>query len=144
MKPTTFLLMTGVLTFASATSLAAAAGDDAPPPLPPPPEATDTPPAPTKPATKVPGKPDTAAPSDLPTTEQIQALFDAGNYNNCLKALSRVLPLKGKAAEPYDRLKLLQLKADVHFRLKQQAPAIATPTEAADATDDEPEAVGTR
>jgi len=121
---------------------ARAADDAAPAPLPPPPEATDTPPAPATPGKPAPKtgattKADVAT-GDLPTMQQIQSLYDAANYNDLLKALAKVLPLKGKAAEPYDRQKLLQIKLETHMKLKQQAPAVATLNEMADATDDEP------
>ena len=133
----------GLFAVAVPVARAAAADDAPPPPLPPPPEATNnTPATPAKPAAKPAAtatKAADAATGDLPTMAQVQALFDAGNYNDLLKALSRVLPLKGKAAEPYDRQKLLQIKLDTHMKLKQQAPAIAVLNEMADdAGDDEP------
>jgi len=145
MRPTTLfiaIVLAGMLCFAAPAGRAVAA-NDAPPPLPPPPEATEkpvVPGAPAKPAAK-PGattKADAPATGDLPTMDQMQALFDAGNYNELLKDFAKVLPLKGKAAEPYDRQKLLQLKLDTHMKLKQQAPAIATLNEMIDSTDDEP------
>jgi hypothetical protein len=112
------------------------AADEAPPPVPPPPPAEANDPKPAKPA-----PPPPAAPSDpnaLLSQAQIQALFDAGNYTETLKALARVLPLKGKAGAEYDRYKLLLLKAETHAKLKMQAPAIQALNDAASETDDEP------
>src|SRR4051794_33133731 len=108
MRPTTLsiaVVFAGMLCFVAPAGRAFAA-DDAPPPLPPPPEATTDKPAAAKPAAK-PGpaattKADAPATGDLPSMAQMQALFDAGNYNDLLKAFAKVLPLKGKAAEPYD------------------------------------------
>src|SRR3954454_22928555 len=127
MRPTTLsvaVVLAGTLIFSITTARAA---DETAAPLPPPPEATDTPPTPATPGKSTPKtgattKADVAT-GDLPTMQQIQALYDAANYNDLLKALAKVLPIKGKAAESYDRQKLLQLKLETHMKLKQQAPA---------------------
>lgn len=74
--------------------------------------------------------------NELPTADEIQQSFDAGAYEQTLKLLSRVLPLKGKAAEPYDRSALLELKVETHLRLKAAAPAMQALEQAAEATND--------
>jgi hypothetical protein len=141
MRPSTLFVV--VLLAVTAPVVVAFAADEVPPPLPPPPETSaaddSSKPLPPPPGSDVkPSKPTpTAEPSAVLTQEQIQALFDAGNYNDTLKAIARVLPLKGKAAEPYDRYKLTLLKAETHVRMKMQGPAVQAFNDAADETDEE-------
>ena len=79
-----------------------------------------------------------APPDVAPTADEIRALYDKGEYNEALKQLSRVLALKGKAAEGVDRYELLMLRAESHLRLKATGAALPALEEAAQvATDPE-------
>jgi hypothetical protein len=73
----------------------------------------------------------------LPTMEQIQQDFDSQKYPDVLKKLSQVLPLKGQAAQGYDRVALLMLKGETHLRLKQPAPSSEAFSSAAKEATDE-------
>ena len=57
-----------------------------------------------------------AADEGLPSQQQIRDLYDRGEYSDVLRQLSRVLILKDKAAEPYDRHELLRMKGEIHLR----------------------------
>jgi hypothetical protein len=59
-----------------------------------------------------------AAPEALPTSAEIKEAFDAQQYPQVLQKLNRILILKGKAAQNYDRHGLLQIKGESHLRLK--------------------------
>src|SRR5215211_1177749 len=72
----------------------------------------------------------------LPTQEELQALFDAGDYTQVLQKMGRVLTLKGAAAKAYDRHGLLRLKGESHLRLKQSAPAASAFGDAAEVAAD--------
>jgi hypothetical protein len=58
--------------------------------------------------------------------DDINKLIDAGNYKDALAAISRVTELIGAAAAPYDRQKVLMLKAECQIQLKQNSAANAT------------------
>lgn len=73
----------------------------------------------------------------LPTVEEIQALFDKGEFNETLKQLSRLLSLKGKAAQGMDRYTLLMLRGESHLRLKANSAATKALAEAAKAAPDD-------
>lgn len=90
--------------------------------------------APAKPAPAAPAAP--VADDALPSAEEIRKLFEKGEYNETLRALARVLPLKGKAAVGYDRHALLLLKAETHVQLKRSAAAVQALQDAADAAED--------
>jgi len=78
------------------------------------------------------------APDPVPTVDDLRALYDKGEYSETLKQLSRVLGLKGKAAEGLDRYELLMLRAESHLRLKATSAALPALEEAAkQAPDDE-------
>ncbi len=66
----------------------------------------------------------------LPTTEELKAAYDAGQYQPLLTKLTRVLNLKGDAAKPYDRVDLELLRANTALQLKQQSLAGASLEEA--------------
>jgi hypothetical protein len=72
----------------------------------------------------------------LPTTEEIHARFDLGDYTGVLRDLNHVLSLGGKAIEGYDKHELLTLRGETHLRLKQTDAAAAAFRQAAKATDD--------
>lgn len=86
----------------------------------------------------------TAAPEDLPTVDDIRALYDKGEYKETLKQLSRLLSLKGPAAEGMDRYSLLMLRAESHLRLKANSGATQALTEAAKAAPDDESAAEAR
>ena len=72
----------------------------------------------------------------LPTQDQLQEAFDAGNYQDVQKGLNRLLALKGKAADPYDRSALLSLRGETHLRQNMPSVAATDFEEAAKATGD--------
>jgi hypothetical protein len=67
-----------------------------------------------------------AAPPTLPTMEDITKLADAGQWKETLAAVSRVSELKGPAAAPYDRRKLLMMKAECQLQLHENSGATTT------------------
>jgi hypothetical protein len=79
-------------------------------------------------------------PTQLPdrplSVDELQSLFDDARFADLLKSINRVLALKGKAADPYDRYDVLALKAETHLRMKATAAAILTFTQMADETKD--------
>lgn len=88
----------------------------------------------TQPVTRpVSGKP---GPEPLLMMDELKKLFEQGKYPELLKQLPRVLVLKGKAADPYNRYELLMLKFETHMHLKAMQPALFTLAEAQDVTDD--------
>jgi hypothetical protein len=68
--------------------------------------------------------------------DELQSLFEDARYPDLLKSINRVLALKGKAADPYDRYDVLALKAETHLRMKATPAAILTLTQMVDATKD--------
>lgn len=60
-----------------------------------------------------------------PSVEEIRALFDEGKYPETLRLLGRVLPLKGRSANGYDRYELLTLKGETHLRMGSNSQAVA-------------------
>src|SRR5688500_247547 len=94
--------------------------------------------APAKPAAKAPEKPAgaPAQPEPLPTVEEIRKLVDAGNVPDAMRDLNRLLALRGKAAEAYDKYELLTLKGDAHLRLRANEAAAGAFRQAASETDD--------
>lgn len=65
--------------------------------------------------------------------DDIKAAYEKGDYNETLRLISRVLALKGKAAEGLDRIELLRLRAESHLKLKATTNAITALEEAAKA-----------
>ncbi len=65
-----------------------------------------------------------AEPEALPSSEQMHKTFTEGQYQQVLQQLSRVLPLKGPAARPYDRVDLLTLRGETFLQMKQQSKAL--------------------
>jgi hypothetical protein len=91
----------------------------------------------TRPAATRPATQPLVIPADrLATSEEIHQLYDEENYTECLKQLARVLPLRGKAAQGYDKYELTMLRADCHLRMKATSAAIAAFGQAAGLTDD--------
>ena len=66
-----------------------------------------------------------AAPSTdpLPTQADIKQTFESGDYPKTLQKLQRVLILKGKAADPYNRHELLRIKGESQLRIKATSAA---------------------
>jgi hypothetical protein len=77
-----------------------------------------------------------AQPDALPTVEGIQKLLKSGDAQEALKQVNRLMSLRGKAAEGYDKYELLTLKGDVHLKLKANEAALASFRQAAAATED--------
>ncbi|QOV89422.1 hypothetical protein [Humisphaera borealis] len=86
---------------------------------------------PALPATK-PVKPEDV----LPTTADLHLLFEQEKYTDLLRHFPRLLSLRGKAAEPYNKWELYMLKFETHMRMKASAPALATLRDASEITDD--------
>lgn len=84
-------------------------------------------------STRAPGQPQR---EPLPTAEAIQTQIKSGNAADALKHLNRLLSLRGKAAEAYDRHELLALKGEAHLRLKANEAAATAFRQAAAETDD--------
>jgi hypothetical protein len=99
-------------------------------------------PAPPKDAAR-PAAPAAAAQAEpLPTVEQIRKLLDDGNGADALKHVNRLLALRGKAGESYDKYELLTLKGEAHLRLKaNEAAAVAFRQAAAETEDRQHKAV---
>lgn len=58
------------------------------------------------------------APDPLPSQQTIRDAYAGGQHAQVLQMLGRVLALKGKAAEGYDRHELLRTKGEAHLRTK--------------------------
>jgi hypothetical protein len=67
-----------------------------------------------------------AAEPALLTGDEVKKLVDSGAYKDALKALLRVLDLKGAAAANYDRHEMLMLKVECQLQLKDQPGAKVT------------------
>lgn len=85
-----------------------------------------------------------SAAGPVPTTDDLRALFEKGEYNETLKQVSRVLSLKGKAAEGVDRYELLMLRAESHLHLKATGAALPALEEAAKVAPDDAAAAKSR
>lgn len=83
-----------------------------------------------------PAKPAAPQAEPLPTVEDVQKLVQSGEAADALKQVNRLLSLRGKAAESYDRYELFSLKGEAHLRLKANEPAAAAFRQAAAETDD--------
>ena len=83
-----------------------------------------------------PPSPPVAADEPLPSAQDVHKLLDDGKPADALKQVNRLLSLRGKAAQPYDRYELLTLKAESHLRLRAADAAAATFRQASEATDD--------
>jgi hypothetical protein len=59
----------------------------------------------------------------LPTMGELQKLYADKQWQPLLQGISRVLPLRGPAAQPYDRYELFSMKGEAHLALKQQPAA---------------------
>ena len=80
--------------------------------------------------------PAAAAVEALPTSQDVRKLIDEGKPADALKPLARLLALRGRAAQPYDRCELLTLKAEAHLRLRANDAAAAAFRQASEATGD--------
>ncbi len=72
----------------------------------------------------------------LPSTADLHLLFEQEKYTDLAKHLPRLLSLRGKAAEPYNKWELYMLKFEMHMKVKAAAPALATLRDASEITDD--------
>jgi hypothetical protein len=68
--------------------------------------------------------------TDRLTAEEIRKLVDAGQYRDALKALARVVDLKGAAGADYDHEEMLLLKAECLLQIRENSSAMATYTSA--------------
>lgn len=75
-------------------------------------------------------------PEPLPTVDEVRRQLETGDAAEGLKQINRLLALRGKAAEGYDRHELLSLKGDAHLKLKANQAALVAFRQAAAATDD--------
>lgn len=133
-QPTRFLAALIALSFASAATVAAprsaAPGAARQPSTRPP----------TRPAASTSSAQSAATAERAGTMEDIRKLFDEGKYPEVLRAIGRVLPLKGRAAEGFDRYELLALKAETHLRMGSAPNAATTWGQAAEAADEQKDA----
>ncbi len=67
----------------------------------------------------------------LPTMAELQQLMADKQWQPLLQKLSRVVSLRGAAAQQYDHYELLMMKAEAHTQLKANSAAIAAFNEAA-------------
>jgi effector-binding domain-containing protein len=81
-----------------------------------------------------------AAADALPSTSEIKQAFDEKQYPQVLQKLNRVLILKGKAAQAYNRHELLVIKGETHLRMKAMPAAAAAYAEASKEAPDGPAA----
>jgi hypothetical protein len=79
--------------------------------------AQNAPPPPDAPAPR-PAAPAAAVAEAMPSVKDVRAALDRGDGAEALRLVSRLLPIRGKAAQQYDRYELLSLKAEAHLRLK--------------------------
>jgi hypothetical protein len=77
-----------------------------------------------------------AQPDPLPTVEQVEKLIASGEAAEALKHVNRLLAIRGKAAELYDKYELLSLKGEAHLRLKANDAAAVAFRQAAAETED--------
>jgi hypothetical protein len=80
----------------------------------------------------------------LPADTDVRAAFERGDYAETLKLLARVLSLKGKPTDGYDRYELTMIKGESHLRLKQFKAASDAFAAAAKLTDDPAKAATAR
>src|SRR4051812_3520121 len=93
---------------------------------------------------KAPAKPAAAPKAALAVSDDeaplsvadLRKLLDDGKPADVLKHVSRLLALRGKAAQAYDRSELLTLKAESHLRLRATDAAAVAFHQAAEATTD--------
>jgi hypothetical protein len=77
-----------------------------------------------------------AAPNPPPTTQQLQQMLDAKQYQDVIKGSQRVLSLKGAAAKDVDKYDTLMIRAEAQLQMKMQGPALESYREAMKATTD--------
>ncbi len=71
----------------------------------------------------------TAAPAgtNAPLSQdEVKKLMDAGQYQDAMKAIVRILNLTGPAAAPYNRHEMLMMKAECQIQARQFAGAIGS------------------
>lgn len=72
----------------------------------------------------------------MPSMADLHLLFEQEKYSDLLKQLPRLLVLRGKAAEPYNKWELYMLKFETHMKMRAPAPALSTLRDAQEITDD--------
>lgn len=85
------------------------------------------------PATRPIAPPPPAGKVPLPTMDELEHEFNTGDYKGTIRDLTRVLSLKGKAADGYDHYDLLMMRAETLLRLKDFPRAAAAFGDAAKA-----------
>jgi hypothetical protein len=80
----------------------------------------------------------------MPSVKDVRDALDKGDGAEALRLVSRLLPLRGKAARDYDRYELLTLKAEAHLRLKAGDAAAQAFKLAAEQTEDREKAATAR
>jgi hypothetical protein len=76
----------------------------------------------------------------MPTPQEVKKALDAGSPAEALRLVSRLLPLRGKAAAGLDRYELLMLKAESHLRLRAGDAAAQAFRQAAEQTENREQA----
>jgi hypothetical protein len=62
--------------------------------------------------------------------QELKQLFESKQWQPLLQKLSKALPLRGAAAQQYDRYELLTMKGEAHLNLKQGPAAVSAFEEA--------------
>lgn len=65
-----------------------------------------------------------------PSMDELRKLYADKQWQPLLQGVSRVLPLRGAASQPYDRYELFTMKGEAHLQLKQQTAAASAFEEA--------------
>ena len=88
------------------------------------------------PALAQPARP--APPAGMPTIEQLRQQLDAGQHQEVLRTVAKLMSLKGPAAQAYDRYELLMLRGEAALRNKA-LPMSAEAFKAAQQETDDPD-----
>jgi hypothetical protein len=65
-------------------------------------------------------------PNALPTMEDLQQMLEDKKYQQVIQQTSRLMALKGAAAQPYNRFDLLKLKAEAQLQHGETEAALST------------------
>ena len=78
----------------------------------------------------------------LPTMQEMEVLYNEKQWQPLLQKTSRVLPLRGQAAQNYDRYQIYMWRGEAQLQLKANSQAVAMFKDAAEETT-EPEKIAT-
>src|SRR5262249_38076561 len=72
----------------------------------------------------------------LPTMDELKGLMDQQQWQQLLQRSSRVVSLRGQAAQNYDRYDLLMMRGEAQLQMKNSPQAIASFKDAIDESKD--------